>query len=527
MAAQEKNANAPYWLVKWTGEKRMKGGIRDFRVCAAVFLGVTAFSWGFYLLGFSEANIITLYLLGVVIVSVKTAHRACGLAASFAGVIGFNFFFIEPRFTLLAYDKEYPATFLVMLAASVITGSLAGSLKDHVRESARSAFRAGVLYETGQLLMKAGTQKEIAEAAAGQAVKMLNRDVAVFLAGEGGLDKPRLFWSGGEREWQPERETAERTFLWGRSGDFFQEAGSGTRDIYIAIRNQSAVYGVMVVRTGERALDAFESSILLSLLGECALALENEKNAREKEEAAVAAENERLRSNLLRSISHDLRTPLTSISGNASNLLRNGKAFDEETRMRLYSDIYEDSVWLIKTVENLLAVTRIEQGKMGLHFSAELLEEVVEEALSHVGRSRSGHEISVEYGEDFLMARMDARLIVQVIVNLVDNAVKYTPEGSRIRIQAEPSGDEVCVRVADDGPGIPDSQKEKVFDMFYTGGSKGGLPGGDSRRSTGLGLYLCRAIVKAHGGELTLTDNVPHGSVFTFTLPREEVLLHE
>ena len=530
MYEREKETQAPYWMEKQEGEARLKGSAEDFLLSLGIWLAVTALSWFFYLLGLSDATFVAMYLLGVVAVSIKTAHRVYSLAASVAGVISVNFFFIEPRFTLFTYDREDLVTFLVMLTVALITGSLAARLKDHVRDSALAAFRARILFETGQLLMKAGTKKRIVKAAAEQAVKMLNRDVAVFLAEDGQLGKAELFAAesgrpadGNSAVWCPDPETAARTFLWGRAGDFFQDLGSGTGDTYAAIRNQSTVYGVMAVRTRERALDAFESSILLSLLAECALALESEKNAREKEEAAVAAENERLRSNLLRSISHDLRTPLTSISGNASNLLGNSGKFDEKTKLRLYADIYEDSVWLIKTVENLLAVTRIEQGKVDIHMNAELVEEVAEEALRHVSRQAGEHTVHVEYGEDFLLARMDARLIVQVLVNLLDNAIKYTPKGSHIRIRAERAGSQVRICVADDGPGIPDEEKGHVFDMFYTGGDQGG----DGRRSTGLGLYLCRAIIEAHGGEITLSDNAPHGAVFTFTLPREEVVLHE
>ncbi len=146
------------------------------------------------------------------------------------------------------------------------------------------------------------------------------------------------------------------------------------------------MYGVVGIAVGEQPLDAFENSILLSILGECALALENKKNAKEKEEAAILAKNEQLRANLLRAISHDLRTPLTSISGNASNLLSNGNSIDETTKMRVYQDIYDDSMWLINLVENLLSVTRLEEGRLNLNMSAELVDEVVQEALRHVNR---------------------------------------------------------------------------------------------------------------------------------------------
>ena len=151
-------------------------------------------------------------------------------------------------------------------------------------------------------------------------------------------------------------------------------------------------------------LDSYENSILLSVLGECALALENQKNAKEKEEAAIMAKNEQLRANLLRTISHDLRTPLTSISGNASNLLSNGTSFDEEIKRELYQDIYDDSMWLINLVENLLSVTRLEEGRLSLNISAELVDEVIREALLHVNRLKSEHTIRVKHQDDLLSA---------------------------------------------------------------------------------------------------------------------------
>ena len=299
---------------------------------------------------------------------------------------------------------------------------------------------------------------------------------------------------------------------------------SDAKCLYLAVRIMDRVYGVVGIVIGEQPLDAFENSILLSILGECAMSLENEKKRqREKRKRQFLPKMKQLRANLLRAISHDLRTPLTSISGNASNLLSNGKSFDEDTKLQLYTDIYDDSMWLINLVENLLAVTRIEEGRLNIRASANLIDEVIAEALHHVNRKSVEHCITVKHEEDFILAKIDARLIVQVIINIVDNAIKYTPKGSHIQIKTRKQDEHVIVTVADDGEGIPDELKPKVFDMFYSGANKIA----DSRRSLGLGLSLCKSIIHAHGGTISVSDNIPHGTVFTFTLPAEEAQIHE
>ena len=244
------------------------------------------------------------------------------------------------------------------------------------------------------------------------------------------------------------------------------------------------MFGVIGIDLSEKPLDAFENSVLLSILGEGALAIENRRNALEKEQATVQAKNEELRANLLRTISHDLRTPLTSISGNASNLLSNGETLDTETRNKICTDIFDDAQWLIGLVENLLSITRIEDGRMNLQISPQLMDEMIEEALHHVNRKSCEHTITTQYGDEILLVNVDARLIMQVVVNLVDNAIKYTPVGSVIQISAYRKDHQVVVDVADNGPGIPDRAKAQVFEMFYTGQSRIA----DSHRSLGLGL---------------------------------------
>ena len=194
---------------------------------------------------------------------------------------------------------------------------------------------------------------------------------------------------------------------------------------------------------------------------------------------------------------------------------------DDGDKQAVLTDIYDDSIWLIRLVENLLAITKIGEGRMRLNMTTELVDEVITESLRHI-RSKT-HTIETDFGDDILLTQMDARLVSQVIVNLVDNAVKYTPEGAKIRISAEKQGETIMVRVADNGPGITDEMKPKVFDMFYIGNTKIA----DCRRSMGLGLHLCKSIINLHGGEITVTDNTPQGCVFAFTLPTSEVTINE
>lgn len=478
--------------------------------------------------GFSEGNIVTVYILGVLITSVVTKNRAYSLISSIVSVFVFNFLFTEPRFTFRAYDSGNLITFLVMFIAALITSSLSVRLKNHAKQAAQAAFRTKILFDTNQLLQRATDRDEIISVTANQLVKLFDRDIIMYPAGNDGLEAPRIFSVsdasiGEEITSDNERAVASWVLKNNKHAGATTDTLSSAKCLYLSIRVNNHVYGVVGIVVGENSLEAFENSIMLSILGESALAMENEKNAEEKEEAAIQIRNEQLRANLLRAISHDLRTPLTSISGNASNLLTNEEAFDAETKHRLYSDIYDDSMWLINLVENLLSVTRLEDGRMNLHISVELVEDVVSEALRHVNRKSVAHHITVEHKDELLLAKMDAKLIVQVVINLVDNAIKYTPPGSNIKIRTERKGEKAIISISDDGPGISDEVKPHIFDRFYSGANKIA----DSRRSLGLGLSLCKSIVTVHGGEITVKDNKPQGTVFTFTLPAEEARLNE
>ena len=210
-----------------------------------------------------------------------------------------------------------------------------------------------------------------------------------------------------------------------------------------------------------------------------------------------------------------MRTPLTAISGNADVLLSDGEDLSAKKREGLLRDIRSDAMWLNATVENLLAITRLENGEVRLSTTTELLDDIVEEALRHVSPDSEFHDIEVESSRDLLLVDVDARLMVQVVVNLLNNAVAYTQVGSRIRIMSHADANMAVVRVEDNGPGIAAGDRSRVFESFYT--ASHALA--DSKRSVGLGLALCKSIVEAHGGSIGVDAVEPHGCAFWFTLP--------
>ena len=522
----DSTSSVPYHARK---AKIVKFSAEDFFKTVLILLLSSCIGGIFDYVGFEEANIITVYVLGVLITSVVTKNRIYSLCSSVVSVLVFNFLFTDPRFSLQAYDKGYPVTFFIMFLAAFLTSSLAVQLKEHARQSALVAYRNKILFDVNQSLQQATGRDEILHSTALHLNRLLQRDIVVYPVLNGKLEKAKIFYIDPDQKSDLDYLTdSERAVaLWVLTNN--KHAGATTQTLsnakclYLAVRINQTVYGVVGISVGKEPLDSAEKSMTLSILGECALALENEQNAREKEEAAILAQKEQLRANLLRAISHDLRTPLTSISGNASNFLSNGDQMDAQTKRQLFTDIYDDSMWLINLVENLLSVSRLEENRLNLHFNSELVSDVIEEALKHINRKSVEYHITVHHKDEFLLAKMDAKLMVQVIINLVDNAIKYTPVGSHIEIRTEPEGDMAVISVSDDGAGISDEMKPKIFDMFYSGANKIA----DSRRSLGLGLSLCKSIVSAHGGTITVGDNDPHGTIFTFTIPIEEVTLYE
>ena len=504
-----------------------KPSIKECFLTVLIFVICTFIGLVFQKFHFSEANVVTIYILGVLLTSILTDGYLCSVAGSVMSVFLFCFFLTEPRMSFQTYAVGYPVTFVIMLISSVLTGTLAAKLKTHARLSAQLAFRTQILFDTDRLLQKARSQKEMLEITCTQLARLFDRSIVAYAAVNGRLAEGHLFSEKEKAEDQSyltldEQQIARWVYTNKKRAGATTHYYKNSKCLYLAICIGDQVYGVVGVPAQKDVLDSFEYSILLSVLNECALAMDNARNAEEKEKNAVIAKNEQLRADLLRAISHDLRTPLCSISGNADMLLGNGKYLDEGTRRQIYTDIYDDSEWLTGVVENLLSITRLNDGRLKFKFTNQLMDEVIAEALRHISRKHDDYKIITEC-EDLLLARMDVRLIIQVLVNLVDNAIKYTPSGSTITIRALKKNEKAWISVEDNGPGISDEIKPHIFEMFFTGGNNIA----DSQRSLGLGLALCQSIVEAHGGKMELEDNDPHGCIFSFALPLSEVILNE
>lgn len=499
---------------------------KDILTLAAVMTVATAISFLFYGSPYSNGNIITVYILAVLITAAWTAQRIYGIAAAVLYILLFNFLFIDPRFSFLVYDPEYMVTYLVSIIAAVITGNISSKMKQSSLQARMNAYQAQVLLNASELLQRAENTEEIGQITSDQLGELLGRKI-IFCEKKG-----KSFLLQGEEMDVPDgypyfkdKETRS-AFRWTAAHN--QRAGWGTRHFpqseyqFLAVRTGNGVYGITGVSGEKGALDPFEENILLSLIGECALSMEAEKNRQEREAAVIVAENERFRSKLLRSVSHDLRTPLTSISGNAANLMEHSGNFSEEERERISTDIYEDSIWLIDLVENLLSITKLEEH-VEIHPTGEVVSDVLSTAVTRAHRHRRGHTIVLEPDDECLVAWMDVQLILQVLSNLIGNATKHTPDGTQIVVSDHREGDHVIVMVSDNGPGISEEDMPHIFELFYTGKKAGA----DSSRSLGLGLNLCKSIIEAHGQHLSVKKNDPCGVSFCFSLKLWEETDHE
>jgi two-component system sensor histidine kinase KdpD len=459
---------------------------------------------------FDRANLVMVYLLGVAFVASRHG-RGPSAAAAVLSVAALDFFFVPPHLTFAVADTQYLVTFGVMLLVSLLISTLAARVRAQADAARQRERRTQVLYSLSRDLAAARTVDEIARIVSRHVSDVLGGPATVLVPGpEGGLGAP----SGPAQE-AHEAAVAHWAFDHGRMAGLGTDTLPGASALYLPVRGTQAVLGVVGVRPdpGLLPLRPDQADLLEALTRQAAAGLERARLADEAQKARVAMEAERLRSTLLSSVSHDLRTPLAAITGAASSLLQD-TSLGAEAQRELEEAIYEEAGRLNRLVSNLLDMTRLESGSLRLARDWHSLEELVGSALARLEPTLKGRTVRVVVPADLPLVPVDGVLVEQALVNLLENAAKYTDPPGAIEVTASAEGGSIEVAVADEGPGLPPGTEERVFEKFYRAQS--------ARHGFGLGLPICRAIVTAHGGRIWAERREPRGTRFRFTLPLGE-----
>ncbi|WP_422485469.1 sensor histidine kinase [Gudongella sp. DL1XJH-153] len=451
-----------------------------------IIIGISIMgSLGISYLGVAKESIIMLFLLGVIFSTIVTSSSMWGIITSVVSMMAMNFLFTEPRYTFVIYDSGDLVLLLFFLITAVVSGTITSRLQKQIEIAEKNERTTQVLYKIASGFIAISGEKDIISRA------------KYFVDNYTGLKNEIIIYDT----------------------DKDLKIDSSNYNEYSIIGSDGVIGEIRVFMDEEDTVRQNEI-IIQSIATQLGIALEGNKLYAEREQIRVAMEKERLRANLLRSVSHDLRTPLTALSGAGNLLAENFDVLKDDEKKKLATDISEEIGWLTNLVENILNMTRISNEQLILNKDEEVIDDVVSEAVSRTKRILNDRSFAVTLPEEVVSVPMDGKLIVQVLVNLLENAVRHTSRDSSVRLDVKIKGKCVEFIVSDTGGGIDESIKDSLFDRFVT------LDKGvtDGKRGIGLGLTICKAIVEAHGGKIFSEHNHPKGSKFIFTLPVEEEL---
>ena len=483
----------------------------------------TILSLGLRELFIGDQNIIMMYILSVLIISRITAGYTYGVISSILSVLAFNFLFTEPYFTFTAIQAGYPITFVIMLLAALITSALTVRIKTQARLAVERERRTEVLYEINKKLLVTRGLENIVSLTNEYITKLFKRSIIFYTQDPKDASTETFQQSSEDPDslfilTEDERAVAHWVFVNQKRAGAGTDTLMGAGAFYMPVISQGNVLGVLGISCANgKLLNQNNRSFLRMIASQVAMALERQHLSDEQRLIIIESEKEKMRSNLLRAISHDLRTPLTGILGASSAILENGDSLDKRTQLKLISDIKEDSQWLIRMVENLLAVTRINEGNMNVTKTPEAAEEIVAESISRIRKRFTDCKINVKVPSKLLLVPMDGTLIEQVIINLVENAIKHSGENSIIDVEVKKVNRDAIFEVRDNGEGISDQDLPYLFESYVSNGKKSS----DSSRGMGIGLSICMSIIKAHRGKMEASNKKDGGAVFRFTLPLE------
>jgi len=482
-----------------------------------VTLICTVVAWLMHLAGLSETNKVMIFFLGVALVSARYGHKA-GILSSIASVLAFDFFFVPPYFNFTVNDTQYVVTFCVMLAIALIISTLSHRIRRQADMSRQREQRTEALYHLSQNLASTAGVYQLVTTAQSQLSKILSSRVAVFLPD--GFNHLKAPIGDSDSLISIEKEIAIAQWVFEHS----QIAGIGTdtlpnaKALYVPLIGTCGTVGVLALMSGKQNqfVSPDQRQFLEIAANQLALAIERDIAAEQARNILVKMEAESLRNSLLSSVSHDLRTPLAVIAGAASSMLEQNHSFSNETQREFLQTIVDESNHLALLVDNIIHITRLESGKVTVNKQWCPIEEVIGSALERMKKQLAGRPLKTHLPSDMPLVKFDGILIEQVLINLLENALKYTPRGSQIDIFTNADNQHIMIEVADCGIGLKDEERIRVFDKFYRGSAavKG-------QRGVGLGLAICRAIVEAHGGRIWEENRPDGGARFIFTIPLE------
>lgn len=460
-----------------------------------------------------ETNITILYILSVLLTARFTDGYFYGIAAAMLSFLTFNWCFTEPYFSLKINDPTLLLTVVTMTITATITSALTSKVKQTAAEARQREAESSLLYQMTNHLTDAETGDQIASIVAETVSGVLSCHAAFLCFDENSVPSPYFIQQKGDGD-QVHRRLENPTEFQKRMKCLHDAYDVGTEFYDYPIYGRSALLGVLrIPTTCGKALSDQQTKLLHSVIESTSLALDRLYSLREQAKSREETTRERDRGNLLRAISHDLRTPLAGIMGNSEMLM--GMTEKSDGRYALAKDVYEDADWLHGLVENILNLTKFQDGHLALKKEPEAVEEVIGAALVVLKKRAPEREIEVDIPDCLLLVPMDARLITQVLVNLLDNAVKHTQLGEEIRISVQEVPHAVSFIVSNRGQSIPEDALPKLFQMFYTTSRTES----STRKGVGLGLPICRSIVEAHGGSIKAENQAAGGVQFTFTLP--------
>jgi two-component system sensor histidine kinase KdpD len=457
-------------------------------------------------------NLVMLYLVSVVISAIFLG-RGPSLLAALAGVLAFDFFLVPPYLTLAVSDTQYILTFVVLLVVSLVISTLTVQVREQADAAVRRESQTSSLYNLGRDLTSATDLEQVVQIIISHIGQAFGREVAIFLPENGHL---RLCSSSPG--YQPD-DNELAVAVW--AFEYDQPAGRGTDTLPAAsircqpLKTPNGIVGVLGVHPSDAGnfLTTEQRQTLAAFTNQAALAIERAALANQAQRAELLQATEKLQTALLNSISHDLRTPLVSITGALTSLDEQSDSLTEENRRSLIVTAREEADRLNRLVGNLLSMTRIESGAIKLHLEPGDVQDAVGTALEQLGKRIANHRVQANIPADFPLVPMDFSLIVQVLVNVLENAVKYSHENSSIEISADILDDKAHLHIEDRGVGIPSEDLARVFDKFYR------VQRPESVSGTGLGLSISKGIIDIHHGNIFAQARDGGGTMITIELP--------